>query len=288
MKINATTKLFGLLGNPVEHSLSPLLQNSLAEKMGHNMAYLAFPVGAGAIGEAVRGASALGVAGLNVTVPYKTAVIPYLSAIDPAAERLGAVNTLVRRADGFHGYNTDTLGLYVVMASEDMNIEDREIILLGAGGAARAAAYMCAEKKARQVFIINRTHEKAEELASEVNRTMQTEIFSAIALDDLAQLPPRKYLAIQSTSLGMHPFEDDVLIEDTAFYEKIEAAIDLVYNPSETLFMKKVQAAGGRAVNGLKMLLYQGVAAYELWQQVSVPKEIIGAAYDELKGIFID
>jgi shikimate dehydrogenase len=288
MKINASTKLYGLLGNPVEHSLSPLLQNSLAEKMGQNMAYLTFPVAAGAVGEAVRGAFALGVAGLNVTVPYKTEVIPYLKAIDPVAKQLGAVNTLVRCEDGYHGYNTDTLGLYVVMASENMNIEGADVLLLGAGGAARAAAYMCAEKGARQIFIINRTLEKARELASEVNNSMQTEAFAAVAHDDIAQLPEHRYLAIQSTSLGMHPYEEDVLIEEAAFYERIEAAIDLIYNPSETLFMKKVKAAGGRAVNGLKMLLYQGVAAYELWHQTNVPKEVISFVYDELKGVAID
>jgi len=282
MNINGTTKIYGLIGNPVAHSLSPLLHNTLAKMMGHNLVYGTFPVLIDKVGEALHGAHALGFGGLNVTVPYKSDVIPYLKTIDPIASRIGAVNTLVRTEDGFIGYNTDNIGLWRTMISEGITIKEKDVAILGAGGAARAAALLCAEEGAKRIFILNRTASKANNLAEEINKTLTTNILTGMSMDEIDKLPKTGLIVIQSTSVGMYPHENEVLVDDDSFYERIEAGIDMIYNPAETLFMKKISAHGGKAINGLKMLLYQGIAAYELWNQVTVPDEYAMATYQAL------
>ena len=201
------------------------------------------------------------------------------TAADTLAETIGAVNTLVRTEGGFKGYNTDISGLYRAMKSEGIEIEGAEIALFGAGGAARAAAFLCGEKKAKKVYLLNRSLEKAKSLADEVNRAFDRECMEPMALSDYEALPSRPLLAIQGTSVGLHPDVERTVIEDPEFYRRIHTAYDLIYNPEETKFMRLVREAGGRAFNGLKMLLYQGIAAYELWNEVQVPEERIQEIY---------
>lgn len=273
MKINGKTKTCGLIGNPVEHTLSPVIHNYLAKEEKHNLVYVPFRVETEQIKEAVEGAWALGIHGLNVTVPHKSAVIPYLKEIDPLAEKIGAVNTLVQTERGYKGYNTDMPGLLRAMESEDYTIQDESVLILGAGGAARAVAMLCMEQEAKEIFLLNRSLEKAEAVAEEVNSLYQKEKVTAMTLMDYKKLPDRKYLAIQATSVGLYPNVEDVVISDADFYNKIEAAVDLIYNPYETKFMSLVKAHGKKAMNGLKMLLYQGIIAYELWNKVDILEE---------------
>lgn len=286
MEINGKTRTCGLIGNPVEHTLSPMIHNTLAERFGHNLVYVPFPVEAGHLAEAVNGASALQLLGLNVTVPYKGEVIPFLREVDALAASIGAVNTLVAVQGGFKGYNTDMEGLYSALEAEDIRIADEEIILLGAGGAARAVAYLCAVKGARCVYLLNRTLDKAEMVAEEVNGSMDRQVIVPMALSDFDRLPDRRFLAIQGTSVGLAPHVEDAVIEDERFYERIHTGFDLIYSPWETRFMKLVRENGGRAYNGLKMLLYQGVIAYELWNGVEVSEEDADVVYGKLKEHF--
>lgn len=287
MEIDGRTRTCGLIGNPVEHTLSPVIHNTLAERFGHNLVYVPFPVETGRIAEAVAGASALQILGLNVTVPYKWEVIPCLKEVDSLAAAIGAVNTLVSVPGGYKGYNTDMEGLYRAMQTEDIRIEEEEIILLGAGGASRAVAYLCAVKGAQRVYLLNRTVEKARRVAEEVNRSVERQVIFPMALSDFDSLPDRKFLAIQGTSVGLAPHVEDVVIADEKFYEKIHTGFDLIYSPWETRFMKLVKRSGGRAYNGLKMLLYQGIIAYELWNGVKVSGEDADVVYEKLKAQFI-
>lgn len=287
MKIDGKTNVCGLIGNPVEHTLSPMIHNTLAGRLGHNLVYVPFPVEPGRVGEAVRGADALHLLGLNVTVPYKSDVIENLKEIDELARNIGAVNTLVRTEGGYKGYNTDMEGLYRAMTSEGIRIEGEQIILLGAGGAARAVAYLCAVKGAEKVYILNRTFDKAQAVAEEVNRVVGREAILPMAMKDYTGLSEGKYLAIQGTSVGLAPNAEDVVIADDAFYEKIHTGFDLIYSPWETKFMRLVKEHGGHAYNGLKMLLYQGIIAYELWNDVQVSEEDAQAVYEKLKEQFI-
>ncbi len=283
MQVDGKTKVCGLIGNPVAHTLSPLIHNALAKGLGHNMVYVPFLVEAGKAEAAVQGAFALDILGMNVTVPYKSEVIPFLESTDPLAAKIGAVNTLVRGETGYRGYNTDMEGLYRALKSEGIKIEGEEILLLGAGGASRAVAFLCADKGAKAVYILNRSIEKGEQLAAEVNQRLETDCVRAMALEDYKKLPQRKFLAIQGTSVGLHPDTEKAVISEKDFYDRIHTGYDLIYKPAETQFMKYVKTSGGLAYNGLKMLLYQAVIAYELWNGVTVPEEDIDLLYSKLK-----
>lgn len=287
MKINGKTNICGLIGNPVEHTLSPIIHNTLAERMGHNLVYVPFLVETGKVSEAVAGADALHLLGLNVTVPHKSEVIGGLKEIDTLAQDIGAVNTLVRIDGGYKGYNTDMEGLYRAMSSEGVRIEGEQIVLLGAGGAARAVAYLCAVKGADKVYLLNRTLSKAQTVAEEVNGKAGREVIFPMLTGDYVKLPDGKYLAIQGTSVGLAPNVEDVVISDAAFYEKLHTGFDLIYSPWETKFMQLTKAHGGRAYNGLKMLLYQGIIAYELWNGVQVSEEDAQAVYERLREHFM-
>lgn len=283
MEINGKTKTCGLIGNPVEHTLSPMIHNTLAEMFGHNLVYVPFPVETGRVAEAAAGAAALGILGLNVTVPYKSEVIPCLREVDSLAASIGAVNTLVSVTGGYKGYNTDMEGLYRAMTAEGIRLSGEEMILLGAGGASRAVAYLCAVKGAKRVYLLNRTLDKAQKVAEEVNRSVGREVILPMALSEFDSLPDQKFLAIQGTSVGLSPNVDQAVIEDEAFYRRIHTGFDLIYTPWETTFMKLVRKNGGQAYNGLKMLLYQGIIAYELWNGVEVSEKEAQIVYGKLK-----
>lgn len=287
MEINGKTQICGLIGNPVEHTLSPMIHNTLAERLGHNLVYVPFPVEPDRVNEAVMGAYALQIMGLNVTVPYKSEVIAGLKDIDVLARNIGAVNTLVRIDGGYKGYNTDMEGLYRAMLGEGIRIAGEQIILLGAGGVGRAVAYLCAVKGADKVYLLNRTLSKAEVAAEEINRMTGRTVIMPMNMEDYGKLPAGKYLAIQGTSVGLTPHTEDVVIADDAFYEKVHTGYDLIYSPWETKFMRLTRKHGGNAYNGLKMLLYQGIIAYELWNDVHVSEEDAQAVYEKLKGHFI-
>lgn len=281
--IDGYTRTCGLIGNPVEHTMSPAIHNTLAERLGHNLVYVPFHVEEENVMDAVKGALGLNILGLNVTVPYKSDVIPALSEIDDLAEKIGAVNTLVRTEEGYKGYNTDMPGLYRAMTSEGIRLEEEEVILLGAGGAARAVAFMCAANKVAKVYLLNRSMEKAQAVAQEVNEKSGRECVYPMLLTDYKKLPDKKYLAIQATSVGLYPETEKAVIESDDFYQKIHIGYDLIYKPSSTKFMQLVQKQGGRAYHGLKMLLYQGVIAYELWNNVTVSEEDALMVYKVLK-----
>lgn len=272
-EIDGHTRTCGLIGNPVAHTQSPLIQNHMARVTGINLVYVPFPVARGNLEAAVKGALALDLLGLNVTVPYKSDVIPYLAQIDPLAERIGAVNTLVRCEGGYKGYNTDMPGLYRAMQQEGVEIAGRNVVILGAGGVARAVAVMLLEKGAAGAYLLNRTVDKARAVAEEVNRIAGRTFAQAYALADYGQVPGEKWLVIQATSVGMHPDVDCAVIEDPAFYRHVETGYDLIFNPGVTRFMKLTEAAGGKAYNGARMLVYQGVIAYELWTGVSIGQD---------------
>lgn len=269
------TRTCGLIGNPVEHTLSPRIHNSLAEYFSHNLSYVPFLVEPERLEEAVKGAYALNILGLNVTVPYKSAVIPWLREVDWAAEQIGAVNTLVRTETGYKGYNTDMPGLHRAMKSDGVAIKGEKVLILGAGGVARAAAMLMAQQGAASILLLNRTVQKAQKLAGEVAACYPETVIEAADLETAQTLDGEKeYLAIQATNIGMYPCTEQTLIEYPGFYRAVHTGYDLIFNPADTKFMQMVRAHGGKACNGLKMLLYQGIIAYELWTNTKVPEEV--------------
>lgn len=281
-EINGHTRLLGLIGNPVEHTLSPVIHNTLSELLGQNRVYVPFHVEPAGLEQAVQGAFDLNVLGMNVTVPYKNRVMDYVKELDPAAEAIGAVNTLVRTEEGYKGYNTDMPGLLRAIQSEGIQLKNQTVVILGAGGASKAVAYMCMQEGAAAVYLLNRTVEKAYEIADGLNQLFGTSVIQAMPMEEYDRLPGEAWIVFQCTSLGLSPNVNSVIIEDSDFYRKVRVGVDLIYNPAETRFMKLVQAGGGQAYNGLKMLLYQGIIAYELWNQVSVTAEQAELVYDRL------
>lgn len=312
MEINAKTKVCGLIGYPVEHSVSPVIHNNLAELYGRNLVYVPLPVEPGKLREAIAGAEAFGFAGMNVTVPHKSEVIPYLKAIDPLAKQIGAVNTLVPVEGGYKGYNTDMPGLYRAMCADGVQIAGEEVILLGAGGVARAIAFLLLDRGASHIHILNRSRERAEKLTDEVNEAAENmarqaesvekgqeennalsvgktvcrfgEFATAYSVDEYKKLDSgRQYLAIQATNVGMHPHTGHAVIEDEAFYKLVKIGYDVIFNPTATRFMELVRQNGGQAFNGLKMLLYQGLIAWELWNDMEVSAETADGIYRKME-----
>ncbi len=279
--IDGKTAVYGLIGNPVAHSFSPLIHNTLAEGLGKNLVYTTFPVlDENQVGEAVKGAYALGIQGMNVTVPYKSKVIPFLSEIDPIAKAIGAVNTLVRTPNGYKGYNTDYRGLRKSLEENGVVLAGMRVVLIGAGGAARAVGFMCGEAGVTELLILNRSLPNAERFAEELCGqfpSMKVRVgLLTDAIDELKRLKMAesstsagendklKTLAIQGTNVGMSPDIDSSPVEP-AFFEMIDVAYDCVYNPEETKFLRLARAAGKPAQNGIDMLLWQGVLAFEYW-----------------------
>lgn len=283
--VDGKTKVCGIIANPVEHTMSPVLHNTLAKELGHHLIYVPFKPELMGLDAAVKGAFALNILGLNVSVPYKQEVLKSLVKVDEGAKAIGAVNTLVRAENGYVGYNTDYLGLQRALEEEGIVLDGQEVIVFGAGGASKAVSYLCCKGGAKQVYLLNRTKEKAEEIAREWNETFQRTCVCAKSLAEYREIPyaEHKYLAIQTSSVGMYPNTEQVILEDIEFYRCFHTAFDIIYTPAHTRFMQLAKTAGARAYHGLKMLLYQGVVAYELWNQVVVSEEVVRNVYQRLK-----
>lgn len=287
MNINGKTKTFGLIGNPVEHSLSPFIHNFISEKMGINAVYTTFKVCENEAAVAIKGAYALNIQGMNVTVPHKREALMALDEIEDLAKAIGAINTIVR-CDGYYkGYNTDIIGLKRELEDENISLKDREVVILGAGGASRAIAFLCANENAKKIIILNRTLQKAQDIAKNVNDYFKKDIATAHKIEDYKEvLTSNEYIAIQTSSVGLHPNIEDVVISDGEFYDKLSYAVDIIYNPLETKFMSIARKHNVPAYNGLKMLMYQAIASYELWNNIKVSDDTIKELYECLEKQF--
>lgn len=274
-------KYLGIFGHPIGHTLSPVIHDTISDALGKDMRYIPFHV-ENDLGTAVKAAFAQGIVGLNITVPHKQAVMEYLVDIDDAAKAIGAVNTLVRTEQGFKGYNTDMPGLARAIASEGIELNGKNVIMLGAGGAARAVAYMCLKYGASKLYIVNRTYEKAKQLADDMNQIFDVDIAKPVAAADYNMIELDEYIMIQCTSVGLHEDDGLPLITDEEFYKMASCGVDLIYNPAQTPFIKTLLKLGIKAFNGLKMLLYQGVMAYELWNDVEVSDSLVETVYRNL------
>ena len=287
-------KYLGIFGNPIKHTLSPIIHDTISDRLSLNERYIPFEI-EGDLGEYVKAAYEEGIVGLNITVPYKEKVIPYLSQIDEDAKKIGAVNTLVRTNNGYKGYNTDMEGLYKAVLEAGMQIKDNEIIMLGAGGAARAVAYMCLKYGAKRVYIINRSSENVKKLAKDMNElassmknteaetgSSKTDKFIPLLADAYTEIPHGKYMFIQCTSVGLKEGDGLPLVSDEKFYRQASCAVDLIYNPAKTKFLILMEENNVPYINGLKMLLYQGIIANELWNGISIDEKLSDEIFSAL------
>lgn len=268
MPVDANTRLTGIIGWPVGHSLSPAMHNAAFAELGLNWAYLAFPVEPDRVAEAVRGLAAAGCAGLNVTIPHKQAVIDVCSHASDAVRAIGAANTLIPDGDGgFRADNTDAEGF--LRALDEVIPEDvagREVFMIGAGGAARAVAHAVRSRGGR-LRVANRTPERAAELGEVVPFTR----------DAMNAAAARAALVVNSTSLGMgvDDVPADLPLDGIGPGQVVN---DLVYRPGGTPWLAAAAARGARTVDGLGMLLHQGAAAFEHWTGRRAPVDVMRAA----------
>lgn len=281
-RVNGTTVLTGLIGNPVAHTVSPVLQNSFFTTMGINGVYLPFRVPAGSIGEAVKGLKSLGFAGFNVTIPYKYDIIELTDEITEEVKLLGAANT-VKIIDGkLYAYNTDADGF--VRAFEEQTragFEGKIVCVLGAGGTAKALGAKIALKGAKLVYIINRTETRAVELASNINSILTGRgnagnvAFAAEAGSEEALRYLRDCdIIVNTTSVGMHPDIDSCPLKSDFIFQSKQIVYDTIYNPVQTVLLKNAKACGCKTVNGAGMLFHQGLRAFEIWTETTVPQYI--------------
>jgi len=263
--INGKTALYGIIGNPVSHSLSPIMHNAAFAELGENSVYLPFPVTD--IKAGMEGIKALGVQGVSVTIPHKETVIPLLDAIEDIARRVGAVNTIVVKESGgkkqLCGSNTDWLGATRALA-EKIQLSGSNVVLLGAGGSARAIGFGL-RQLAAQVVLCSRTESRGRALATDLGCQWHS-------LQDAATLTGD--VLVNATSVGMQPAHD-VSPVPHEILSRFQVVMDIVYAPLETRLLREAKEAGCQVINGLEMLLYQGVAQFELWTGKPAPVELM-------------
>jgi shikimate dehydrogenase len=264
MRLDAHTVLYGVLGSPVRHSLSPDIQNAAFEAAGLNGVYLAFETKD--LPGSLAGAKALSIAGLSVTLPFKSAVIPLLDHLDPLAERIGAVNTIKNERGKLIGFNTDGAGaLKALEAVTDLS--GKRCLLMGAGGAARAIGYVLS-RRGVEIVVANRSVDRGRSLAAFLGSRFvpQAEAYR-IEAD----------LLVQTTSVGMFPVMDQVPVSSEALREGM-VVMDVIYNPLKTKLLQLAQERGCLTVSGLEMFIYQGAEQFRLWTGLEPPVEIMRAA----------
>lgn len=273
--ITGKTKVLGVIAHPVGHSLSPPMHNSALESLGLDYVYVAFDVLPENVGRAVESVRALGMVGINVTIPHKEAVIPFLDEVSPEARAIGSVNTIVNDGGILRGESTDGRGFIRPLESVGVRLEGEKVVVLGAGGSAKAVVYALV-KRGACVTVLNRTEERARELAATINDLTCSNAVESRRLDreNLAEALDRAGLMVNTTSVGMHPNEGalpcpaDLLRPGLMVY-------DIIYNPLETELIRAAKRAGARTLSGVKMLVHQGAVAFEMWTGVEPPLEIM-------------
>jgi len=288
--VDASTRMVVLLGHPVHHSYSPAMQNAAFRAAGLNLVYLAAAVPPERLAAAVAAVAALDMPGANVTVPHKERVTSFLDEVAPEARLLGAVNTIVHRDGRLVGHNTDGTGFRRALREAGYDPRGETAVVLGAGGAARAVALSLALEGAKEIVVFNRSADRAQQLAALVRERggERAEALSWEALEkqslEARSAFARAGLVVQTTSLGMSPRPEDGPPVPPEWMSANHLAYDLVYNPSETAFLRMARQAGARTAGGAGMLLHQGAAAFELWTGRDAPLDAMKRALDACLG----
>lgn len=280
----AKLKLFALIGDPVGQSLSPAMHNAAFRALGLNCAYITLRVPKPTLANAIAGVRALGIAGLNVTIPHKISIISLLDELDESANLVGAVNTVKNNRGKLIGFNTDGEGALRALEEKIDSVKGKEVVLLGAGGAARAIAFSLARVGAR-LTIANRTVPRAQALASAVEQKLSTNVkVASLNRAELTKALKNVDVLINATSVGMHPKIDKTLVRANMMRRGL-VVYDIVYKPLRTKLLREARRAGGKTIDGLGMLVHQGALAFEIWTGKRAPIKIMkAAAKRELRG----
>jgi len=274
--ISGKTIVCGIIGDPIEHTMSPAMHNTAFQTLGLDYTYVPFRVRSLELKKAIEGIRGLNLRGLNVTIPHKVAVMQFLDRIDPLAEKIGAVNTIVNDDGILSGYNTDATGFLQTLHDKDVEPEDKKVLLLGAGGAARAIGNVLAGEKAR-ITILNRRQELswAEDLARLLMRHYGAKVNAGeLTPENLQRAIEGVDILVNATSLGMSPDDDQTPVPADLLGANL-TVFDVVYNPLETRLLREAKTAGAKTISGLEMLVRQGAGAFEKWTGIKAPVDVM-------------
>jgi shikimate dehydrogenase len=275
-QVSGNTRVCALIGDPVEHTMSPAMHNAAFAELGLDYIYVPFRARPEELAAAVAGLKALNVRGFNVTIPHKVAVIPLLDGLDPLAEKIGAVNTVVNDGGELRGYNTDAAGFLRAALEGGIEPEGCNVVVLGAGGASRAVSYVLAERGA-ELTILNRLQELewAEDIARLIEEELRRRVRVLELQDDLlAGALADADVLVNATSVGMSP-GGDISLVPAGLLRREMTVFDVVYNPIETRLLKEAAATGARTVSGIDMLAWQGALAFERWTGRVAPVDLM-------------
>lgn len=274
MAVSGKTRVYGVIGDPIEHSLSPVIHNAAFAALGLDSVFLAFKVKPVDVASAVNGMRALGIHGLSVTMPHKTTVIPHLDEVDKTARFLNTVNTIQSKNGKLWGFNTDGIGALKALRENGVDPKGKKVLLLGAGGASRAIAYTIAQQ-ADELVILNRTVKPAKDLSRQLRLLLPKKISAdALSPEALEDNLMDSEVLINATSIGMKPNANETPINPEWLRTNL-AVMDIVYNPLETKLVKIAKEAGAKVVSGVEMLIYQGAASFEIWTGKSAPVQVM-------------
>jgi shikimate dehydrogenase len=268
----------GIIGYPARHSLSPIFQQAAFDAMKLDLQYEIWETHLDGLESLIESMHSTNVYGANVTMPYKETVIPLLDSIDYSAEIVGAVNTIVKSNGNLIGYNTDGVGFVEALTDTGFNMKGQTALILGAGGAARSIAFALAYENPSGIIIANRNEKRATALALSLKEATNISVIPIPLTETMMNhWVPKSDLLVNATSIGMHPQADISPIPDSLIHPGM-FVFDLVYNPLETLLVKRARIRGAVATGGLSMLIYQGAHAFDLWTGIVAPRELMRQA----------
>ncbi len=284
MNISGKTKVCAVIGDPVEHSLSPCIHNAAFQHLQLDYVYVAFPVKQEELRTAIQGMRSLKIHGLNVTTPHKLDVIQHLDRLDESTKNVGAVNTILNDGGELIGYNTDGKGALLALEADQGDLSNKKILILGAGGASRSISYTLAQE-ARELVVLNRTVERAESLVKELLAAFKNKVrYERLSRSCIKAELEDTDMLINATSVGMHPNEDETPVDWDLLRSNL-TVFDLVYYPLETRLLREAKAIGARTIDGLAQLVYQGAVSFEIWTGKRAPVDVMmKAAREKLKG----
>jgi shikimate dehydrogenase len=289
LQITGKTKLLGVIGHPVEHSLSPVMHNAAIANLGLDYVYLPFPIAPENLAVAIAGFAAVGVVGFSVTIPHKQAIMPLLSEITPIAQAIGAVNTVSRQNNQWVGTNTDIEGFIApLQTTYHQDWSQKAAVILGNGGAARAVVAGCHQLGLAEIHVVGRNQQRVQEFYESWDDSSLAKNLQVHTWDKLATLIPQANLLVNTTPIGMYPKVDESPLNAAEMAELPTGAIayDLIYIPQPTQFLQLAQKQGAIAIDGLEMLVQQGVAALKIWlQRETVPVEVMRQALQTHLGL---
>jgi shikimate dehydrogenase len=287
--ITGKTKLLGVIGHPVSHSLSPLMHNAALAKLGLDYVYLPFPVAPENLERAIAGFASIGVVGFSITIPHKQAILPLLSEISPIAQAIGAVNTVTRQGDKWVGTNTDVAGFIApLQTTYHQDWSQKKAVILGNGGAARAVVAGCIQLGLAEIHVVGRNLQKLQAFTQSWQNSPFADKFQMHEWQELPNLLHQANLLVNTTPMGMYPHVDESPLssQEMGYLPGDAIVYDLIYIPKPTKFLHLAEKQGAIMIDGLEMLVQQGAAALKIWlQQETVPVNEMRQALQNHLGI---